>query len=112
MAEIKKKRRVRKVETLRQQTVKANEAKQPRRRVRNTAKKAVKPLRALRFLRYLVPPYFRNSWRELKEVKWPGRKETAQLTLAVFTFAIIFGLIVTITDYGLDKVFKRILLKL
>ncbi len=55
--------------------------------------------------------YFRDSWRELRQVTWPNRKETWQLTFAVFMFAIIFGLMVSITDYGLDKVFKRVLLR-
>lgn len=58
----------------------------------------------------LVPPYLRNSWGELKQVTWPGRKETFQLTLAVLAFAVIFGILVTTVDYGLEKVFKRIIL--
>ncbi|OGL29704.1 preprotein translocase subunit SecE [Candidatus Saccharibacteria bacterium RIFCSPHIGHO2_02_FULL_47_12] len=85
------------------------------RQVRAAGKAAVKPLRVFRFLgvfRFLVPKYFRNSWLELKQVTWPSRKETWQLTFAVFTFAVIFGLLVGVTDYGLDKIFKRILLNL
>lgn len=70
-----------------------------------------KIFRPFRFLRYLVPPYFRNSWRELRQVKWPSRKETIQLTLAVFAFAIVFAALVTLIDYGLDKLFKQIFLK-
>jgi preprotein translocase SecE subunit len=59
----------------------------------------------------LVPPYFRNSWRELRQVTWPSRKETRQLTSAVLIFAIIFGVLIAITDYGLDKLFKKVILK-
>lgn len=58
----------------------------------------------------LVPPYLRHSWGELRQVTWPGRKETFQLTLAVLAFAAIFGILVTTVDYGLEKVFKRIIL--
>jgi len=115
MAEAPKKKRrvVRKSETVREQAVKSSKPKaEKKRRVRGAAKKAAKPLKGLRFLRYIIPPYFRNSWQELKKVTWPGRKETWQLTLAVFMFAIVFGLLVGITDYGLDKVFKRIFLNL
>ncbi len=63
-------------------------------------------LAALLFLRY-----FRNAWKELRLVTWPGRRETWQLTFAVFIFAVVFGLLVTVTDYGLDKLFKKVLLK-
>lgn len=55
--------------------------------------------------------YFKSSWKELKQVNWPSRKETWQLTFAVFIFALVFGLVVTITDYGLDKVFRKVLLQ-
>ena len=69
------------------------------------------PFRVFRFLRFLVPSYFRNSFKELKQVTWPTRKETIKLTFAVFMFAIVFGIFITIVDYGLNAVFKRILLK-
>jgi preprotein translocase SecE subunit len=69
----------------------------------------LKPFRILG--RILLPTYFRNSWKELKQVTWPGRKESWQLTLAVIIFAAIFGAIITVVDFGLDKVFKQVLLK-
>jgi len=47
----------------------------------------------------------------LRQVTWPNRKESRQLTLAVILFAVIFGAMVTVLDYGLDKVFKQVLLK-
>ncbi len=59
----------------------------------------------------LVPPYFRNSWKELRQVTWPNRRETWQLTMAVMIFAIIFGVMIALVDYGLDKLFKQVLLK-
>lgn len=58
----------------------------------------------------LVPPYLRNSFKELKQVTWPNRKETLHLTGAVLAFATAFGILVTAVDYGLEKIFKRILL--
>jgi len=60
--------------------------------------------------RFIIPSYFRNSWHELKLVTWPTRRESWQLTLAVILFAVIFGALVTIVDYGLDKVFRKVLL--
>jgi preprotein translocase subunit SecE len=59
----------------------------------------------------IVPRYFRNSWAELRRVTWPGRKETRQLTSAVLVFAVIFGILIATVDYGLDKVFKKVILK-
>lgn len=58
----------------------------------------------------LLINYFRSSWRELRQVSWPDRKSTFKLTIAVFVFAIIFGAIVASADYGLDKLFHKILL--
>ena len=60
--------------------------------------------------RRLTPRYFREAWEELKQVTWPTRRETLKLTLAVFTFAIIFGLLVAVVDFGLDKLFKKVIL--
>jgi len=57
------------------------------------------------------PPYFRNSWKELRQVTWPSGKQSRQLTMAVIIFALIFGIFVAVIDFGLDKVFKQILVK-
>ena len=62
-------------------------------------------------LNWLVPRYFVNSWRELKLVTWPGRRETWRLTGAVFVFAIVFGLMITVVDKAIDRIFKEIILK-
>jgi preprotein translocase subunit SecE len=59
----------------------------------------------------IVPRYFRNSWKELRLVVWPNRRETRRLTTAVLIFAVIFGVMIAIVDYGLDKLFKKIILK-
>lgn len=68
-----------------------------------------KPLRIIGLI--IFPVYFRNSFKELKLVTWPSFKESLRLTWAVLLFAIIFGTSVALVDYGLNAVFKRILLK-
>src|SRR3989344_2304916 len=99
------KRQVKTTDSVREKATKT--VKKPEKRVsRSTTIKLVKPFR---FLRFIVPPYFRNSWRELKQVSWPSKKQTWQLTVAVFIFALGFAAFITILDWGLDKVFKRIL---
>jgi preprotein translocase SecE subunit len=68
-----------------------------------------KPFRIVGLI--LWPRYFRNSWKELRLVTWTTRRETWQLTLAVIIFSVIFGTIIAIVDFGLDKAFKQVLLK-
>lgn len=125
------KRQLKKTTTVREQTTQKPGKTKPR-RLRQAVTSAGKPVSAVRragakeyylplpdtrvgrFLnkrRRVIPRYFRESFKELREVTWPNRKETFQLTVAVFVFAIIFGVIITITDYGLDKLFKKVLLK-
>ena len=59
----------------------------------------------------IFPKYLRTSWAELKLVKWPNLKQGRQLTFAVLVFAVIFGVTIAIVDYGLDKIFRNVLLK-
>lgn len=61
--------------------------------------------------RYFLPKFVRDSLVEMREVTWPTRHETRQLTVAVFLFALVFGLVAALVDFGLDKLFKRLLLK-
>jgi preprotein translocase SecE subunit len=122
-----KRRLVKKAETVREKAKKAQATEgttQPRRlnATRNKAgapfraagrglKKAgkVKPLRILGFI--IVPPYFRNSWRELRQVTWPKLPVSLRLTFAVIVFAVVFGALVALLDFGLDKIFKEVLIK-
>lgn len=126
-----KKPRIRKAETVRERNEKATlkataEANRVRKQpIRRAGKVLSKPARVIskpfkvrpvKFVfrwigRILLPKYFRNSYKELRQVKWPGRRESWKLTLAVLTFALVFGFFVTIVDYGLDKVIKRIIFR-
>ncbi len=79
---------------------------------RKPVKAAKTPLRHVkRGLAWIVPSYFINAWRELRQVQWPKRRETWRLTLAVFIFSVIFGALVAGVDKGLDEVFKKVILK-
>lgn len=73
-----------------------------------------RPLGKIRFFRVigfiLAPPYIRNAWNELRQVTWPNRTQTRRLTFAVIVFSVIFGGVVAIVDYGLDKVFRALIL--
>jgi len=74
--------------------------------------KAWKPFRVIgKVLGYiLLVPYFRSSLVELKQVTWPDWKLSWRLTWAVLVFSVFFGVIVAIVDFGLDKLFKQLIL--
>jgi preprotein translocase SecE subunit len=128
-AETNQKRRVRNPETFRERALKATEASDKPQRtslVRRAGKKFVMPIarplvhglrkvfnrQPFRFIgKILFPVYFRNSWRELKLVTWPNKTQSRRLTSAVLIFATIFGATIALVDFGLDKLFKQILLK-
>lgn len=131
-----KKRQLKKTETVRQRVERSSTDAPKTRRVRKTAGIISKPLKAvgkvvvfiLRPFSFLLIPFktkparligrvlanvllfrfFRDAWKELRQVQWPTARETVRLTTAVFIFSLVFGTIVAITDYGLDKVFKKV----
>lgn len=120
-----KRRIVKKTESIREQSVKAAESGKQPRRLHTTRRRASAPFRAIarglgrlgrfKFFRIIgfiiVPPYFRNSWKELRQVTWPTRRDSRRLTFAVIAFAVVFGCLVALLDFVLDKVFKEVLLK-
>jgi preprotein translocase SecE subunit len=61
--------------------------------------------------RSIIPRYFKEAAAELKQVTWPTRRETWKMAFAVFLFAFAFGLVIAIVDFGLDKIFRKVLLK-
>ncbi|HEU5122307.1 MAG TPA: preprotein translocase subunit SecE [Candidatus Saccharimonadales bacterium] len=73
------------------------------------------PLRPVRFIarilgKVLVPQYFRNSWKELRQVTWPDFKTTWRLTFAVLVFGTVFGLAIYGLDILLEKGLREVLL--
>lgn len=131
-----KKRIVKNPETFRERAIKAAEVgDKPKRgtRVKSVSSKVTKPVtrpiaKAVRVIFYrkpftwlrrplrivgkvLLPPYVRKSWKELRLVTWPSWKESRDLTFAVIVFATTFGVIIALVDFGLDKLFRNVLLK-
>jgi preprotein translocase SecE subunit len=134
VAEEKPVKKPKKTESLRQRAERAaTTGDRPRtRRLRKTAGVASRPIRAAyhigrkeyylplpdnRFWRFMnkrrrwTPGFIRNSWLEMRQVDWPNRRETFRLSVAVFIFSLIFGFIITVVDFGLDKVFKKVFLQ-
>lgn len=116
-----KKRSIKKTETFREKVAKyhENDLKNSKPKIYNSksrklAKKFIetKPLKVLRWIfSKIIPRYFKDSFRELKLVTWPSWNESWRLTYAVLAFAVVFGAVVSLMDYGLEKIFKIILLQ-
>lgn len=120
---------VRKTESMRDKVAKSESKSDKPRRLNRTVSAVKKPVQAVSgavkkeyhiitpqesgfkgFLtksRRITPRYFRDAYKELKLVTWPNRRETWRLMMAVFMFATVFGLLITVVDYGLDKLFKQ-----
>ncbi len=52
----------------------------------------------------------RDSWKEVKKVVWPTRKEAIQMTAYVFGFVAIMALFLWLTDKTLEWVFYDLIL--
>ena len=52
----------------------------------------------------------RDSWREVKKVVWPTRKEAMQMTGYVFAFVVVMALFLWFTDKTLEWVFYDLIL--
>ena len=53
--------------------------------------------------------YLRNSWMELRQVRWPNRKATWRMVLAVLVYCLIFVVIISLLDLFFGWLFKLIL---
>ncbi len=124
-----KKEEAKKKSSMRESAAKSREAANKPKRVRKAATAATKPVgKAGKVLtteyhlfdnkkqgfftksRSFTPKYFRESAKELKNVTWPGRKETWRLVFAVFVFAIVMGTFIAVLDYGLEKILREVIL--
>lgn len=53
--------------------------------------------------------YFKGSWQELRQVRWPNRRTTWSLTLAVLAFTAFFVALVVALDAGFQLLFERLI---
>ena len=104
----KKKTKVKAVSNSSKHSNAANTAK-TKAEVKNNAEKKVekgknadtsskkKPFILIRPIVYLGR-YIRDSWREIRQVRWPSRKATWKLVLAIFVYTGIFIAIIMLLD--------------
>ena len=55
--------------------------------------------------------YLRDSWRELRQVRWPNRKTTWKMVLAVIVYTLIFVVFISVLDLFFSWLFNLILSK-
>lgn len=53
--------------------------------------------------------YFRDSWRELRQVRWPNRKASWKLTFAVLVYCAILMAFILVLDLIFTFIFETIL---
>lgn len=65
-------------------------------------RKIIKPVRA-------AGGYFKGAWVELRQVRWPNRRATWSLTLAVLAYSAFFVVLVLLLDAGFKYLFELVL---
>lgn len=58
---------------------------------------------------FAVGRYFKNSWAELKLVRWPNRRATWGMTAAVLIFSGLFLGLIIVLDAIFSKLFNIII---
>ena len=53
--------------------------------------------------------YLRDSWREIRQVRWPNRKATWKMVLAVMVYTALFIIIISLLDLFFTWLFSLIL---
>jgi len=53
--------------------------------------------------------YIRDSYREVRQVRWPDRKATWKMTLSVIFYVILIALIIMLLDAFFTFVFNKLL---
>ena len=53
--------------------------------------------------------YLRDSWREIRQVRWPNRKATWKMTLAVIIYCALFAVFILLLDTLFTFVFNLLL---
>ena len=53
--------------------------------------------------------YFKGAWHELRQVRWPDRKNTWAMTGALLAFTVFFIIVILVLDFAFSELFKIIL---
>ena len=53
--------------------------------------------------------YFRGAFQEIRQVRWPNRKETWKMTLSVIIYVVILATAIMLLDALLQLIFNKLL---
>ncbi len=56
-----------------------------------------------------IVKYFKDSYEELKKVKWPTRNEAINNTILVIVICVFMGLFLGLIDLGLTELIYKLL---
>lgn len=85
-----------------------SEAKMAEKKISIEQKNEEKPFVLIRPFVYLGR-YFRDAWHELRQVRWPNRKTTWKMVLAVIVYTLIFVVFISLLDLFFSWLFNLIL---
>ncbi len=80
-----------------------------------TKEKVVKPKKSEKKTFILLRPfvaflrYLRDSWKEIRQVRWPNRKATWKMVLAVFVYTAMFVILISLIDLFFTWLFSLII---
>jgi len=56
-----------------------------------------------------IADYFTGAWYELRQVRWPNRSQTWQMTGALLGFTAFFVVVILLLDAGANYLFNHLL---
>lgn len=72
-------------------------------------KRTKKPKRNLLRPLIAIGEYFKGAWYELRQVRWPTRRATWGLTLAVLLFSAFFVVLIVLLDLLFQFLFEQLI---
>lgn len=84
------------------------EAKKAEKQAKKSAKSGKKPFILFRPF-CALGRYLRDSWKEIRQVRWPSRKTTWKMLLAVLVYTAFFVVVITLLDALLTYLFNLII---
>lgn len=85
--------------------------KKPSKKVKSKIIKPSKPRKGIFKVLASIGGYFKGAWIELRQVRWPDRKSTWGLTIAVILFSVFFLALIVFLDASFKYLFELILKK-
>ena len=108
----KPKTKIAKTQAKQQTKLAKTKAKTAKAKIKAKANTPEKPLKQVFILArpfVALGRYLRNSWRELRQVRWPNRTATWKMTLAVLVYCAIFIVFIMLLDALFTFIFDLLL---